>query len=105
MKEEDRQRIIRAKLARLDARPSSALTTGFAALDGALGGGFPRGAITELFGAAASGKTTLALQIAATVQSGGGAAAWIDAEHTFDPAYAERLGVAAERLPGAQPEG
>ena len=74
------------------------LPTGFAALDAALGiGGFPRGRMIELFGPSSSGKTTLALQCVAHVQKGALTAAWIDADHTFDPAYAAALGVAIER--------
>jgi len=105
MTEEDRQRAIRFKLARMDDRRSGVLSTGFAALDSALGmGGLRRGGIAELFGPSSSGKTTLALQIAAHVQSQGFTAAWIDAEHAFDPAYAAALGVTIERLPVAQPD-
>ena len=79
------------------AAPSSA--TGFAALDAALGiGGLPRGRIVELFGPPSSGKTTLALQIVAHCSKNGATAAWIDAEHVFDPAYAAALGVAVEAL-------
>jgi recombination protein RecA len=103
MKESDRQRAIRQKLARAGAAPPPALLTGFALLDRATGG-LPRGSIAELFGTPACGKTTLALQIAAHVQQAGGAAVWVDAEHSFDPAYALRLGVAVGRLPVAQPE-
>ncbi|HLH20593.1 MAG TPA: AAA family ATPase [Bryobacteraceae bacterium] len=102
MKEADRQRAIRQKLARADAGPRPALLTGFASLD-AVTGGLPRGGIVELFGTPGCGKTTLALQIAAHVQHAGGAAVWIDAEHAFDAALAMRLGVAVERMPVAQP--
>jgi len=106
MKEEDRRRAIRLKLARMESRPAgAAIATGFAALDSALGGGgLPRGRIVELFGPSSSGKTTLAVQIVARLQKNGSAAAWIDADHTFDPAYASALGVAIERLPVAQPD-
>ncbi len=79
------------------------LATGFDALDGALGGGFPRGRIVEFFGPSGSGKTTLALQATAHLQQAGGNAAFIDADQTFDAAYASGLGVAIERLPLAQP--
>jgi recombination protein RecA len=98
-----RQRVIREKLARSDARRPEALPTGFNSLDAATGG-MPRGGIVELFGDAGSGKTTLALQIAANVQAAGGSAVWVDAEHCFDAAYAMRLGVAMDRLPVAQPD-
>ncbi|MBZ5726358.1 MAG: DNA recombination/repair protein RecA [Acidobacteriia bacterium] len=106
MNEQDRQRAIHSRLARMEQRaPGVLIPTGFAALDRALGvGGLPRGAIVELFGPAGCGKTTLALQMAAHLQQEGGTAAWIDAEHAFDAAYAVQLGVAIERLPVAQPE-
>jgi recombination protein RecA len=102
--EQDRQRTIRLKLARQESRDFGVLPTGFASLDAALGaGGFPRTRLTELFGPAGCGKTTLALQAAAHAQQCGFTAAWIDAEHVFDAAYAARLGVSLERLPLAQP--
>jgi len=109
MKEQDRQRAIRLRLARMEAVPakpgSAAIPTGFAQLDQALGaGGLPRSRITELFGPASSGKTTLLLQAIAHLQSNGLAAAWIDADRSYDPAYAAQLGVVVERLPVAQPE-
>ena len=68
MKELDRQRTIRLKLARMETPAADALPTGFASLDSALGGGIPRGRIVEIFGPPDSGKTTLALQIAARAQ-------------------------------------
>jgi recombination protein RecA len=105
MKEEDRQRIIRSKLARMESRPAGpAIATGFGALDSALGGGLPRGRIVELFGPPSSGKTTLALQVVARLQNNGSTAGWIDAEHNFDPAYASTLGVIIEHLPVAEPD-
>jgi recombination protein RecA len=79
------------------------LSTGFDALDAALGGGLPRGLIVEFFGPAGSGKTTLALQCIAHLQRSGLTAAFIDADQTFDAAYAYSLGVEAERLPLVQP--
>ena len=112
MKEEDRQRAIRLKLSQMESAPvrrtgypaGPALPTGFAALDAALGtGGLPRGCLVELFGPSC-GKTTLALQVAAHLQKRGSTAAWIDADHAFDPLYAVRLGVALERLPVVEPE-
>jgi len=102
MKEQDRRRAIGLRLAAMTGPGAAILPTGFAALDRALGGGFPRGRIAELFGPT-SGKTTLALQIAAHVQSRG-AVAWIDADRTFDAAWAAKLGVALDRLPVVQPE-
>jgi recombination protein RecA len=81
-----------------------ALPTGFANLDGALGlGGFPRGRIVEIFGPAASGKTALALSCVAHLQRYGGAAAWIDAEHAFDPFFAQQFGIDLKTLPVAAP--
>lgn len=105
MSEEERQRTIRLKLARMHSRTPGALATGFPSLDQALGvGGLPRGSIVELFGPSAAGKTTLALQIVAHAQQAGSPATWIDADHTFDPAYAARLSVNIEALPLGQPE-
>jgi recombination protein RecA len=105
MTEQHRQRAIRLRLTRSDQhRPKGVLPTGFAALDSALGaGGLPRGAMVELFGASSSGKTTLALQVVAQAQRNGETAAWIDAEHAFDAAYASHLGVSVEHMPLAQP--
>lgn len=105
MKEEDRQRTIRLKLARQEIQHRATIPTGFPSLDAALGvGGLPRGRIVELFGPPSCGKTTLALQIAARLQRNGATAAWIDAEHVFDPAYGASLGVAIERLPVIEPD-
>jgi recombination protein RecA len=103
MAEEHRRRVIRQKVMRMEAAAPPSLATGFASLDAATGG-LPRGGIVELFGASGSGKTTLALYTIAYVQRGGGVAAWIDAEHTFDPGYAAQLGVDVERTPVAQPD-
>jgi recombination protein RecA len=103
--EADRQRAIRLRLARMESGSAIAvIPTGFATLDRALGGGFPRGRIVELFGPSSCGKTTLVLQIIARLQKNACSAAWIDAEHSFDPSYADLLGVAVERLPVAQPD-
>jgi recombination protein RecA len=106
--EDHRRRAIAAKLVRLDSTPERAvraIPTGFPALDQALGsGGFPRSAMSELFGPPSSGKTTLALQWVANLQASGLTAAWIDADHAFDPAYAAALGVALEGVPLARPE-
>lgn len=108
MTEQERQRIIRQKLVRLEKTPvpfgALHIPTGLAALDAALGGGFPRGHIVEIFGAESTGKTTLALQTAAHAIEAGAAAAWIDAEHVFDPTQAAGLGIALERLLLAQPD-
>jgi recombination protein RecA len=80
------------------------LSTGFPQLDSVLGGGWPRGRIVEMFGPSSSGKTTLALQTIAHLQEQQGSAAWIDADHTFDPTYAAGLGVSIENVPVAQPD-
>ena len=78
--------------------------TGCLELDLALGvGGIPRGRIVEVFGPESSGKTTVALHVVAEVQKKGGIAAFIDAEHALDPAYARRLGVNIDDLYVSQP--
>ncbi len=83
----------------------AAIPTGIISLDLALGiGGFPRGRIIEIYGPESSGKTTLALQVVAQAQKTGGTAAYIDAEHAMDPAYAKTLGVDIENLLIAQPD-
>lgn len=80
------------------------IKTGCLSLDMALGGnGVPRGRIIEVFGPESSGKTTLALHIAAEAQKEGGIAAIIDAEHAFDPTWAKKLGVELETLLVSQP--
>ncbi|MHB1826771.1 MAG: recombinase RecA [Steroidobacteraceae bacterium] len=82
-----------------------AVSTGSLGLDVALGvGGLPRGRIVEIFGPESSGKTTLTLQVIAEVQRAGGQAAFIDAEHALDPAYAARLGVNIDDLLVSQPD-
>lgn len=79
--------------------------TGSLTLDLALGiGGVPRGRIVEIFGPESSGKTTVALHIAAEVQKLGGEAAFIDAEHALDPVYAKALGVDIDKLLVSQPD-
>ncbi|MCL2497089.1 MAG: recombinase RecA [Symbiobacteriaceae bacterium] len=81
------------------------IPTGCLSLDVALGvGGVPRGRIIEIFGPESSGKTTVALHIIAEAQKGGGMAAFIDAEHALDPAYAAAIGVDTENLLIAQPD-
>lgn len=102
MKEDDRRRAIQSHLARLEIRQPAALSTGFESLDAALKGGIPRGMITEIFGGPGCGKTTCALRMVAALQARGLAAAWIDADRAFDPAYAADLGVSLERLPVVQ---
>jgi recombination protein RecA len=103
--EEERQRAIRTKLARMNDRPTGVLATGFATLDSALGvGGLLHGTLAEISGPSSSGKTTLALQIVAHAQRSGLTAAWLNADHTFDPTYAATLGVTIEGMPLAEPE-
>jgi len=81
------------------------IPTGTIALDLALGvGGIPRGRITEIYGPESSGKTTLAQHIIAEAQRLGGTAAYIDAEHAFDPIYAERCGIKLDELLISQPD-
>ena len=82
-----------------------AISTGSISLDFALGiGGVPRGRIVEIYGPESSGKTTLALHIIAEAQKAGGEAAFIDAEHALEPAYARALGVDIENLLISQPD-
>jgi recombination protein RecA len=83
--------------------PSS--STGSLGLDIALGiGGLPRGRIVEIYGPESSGKTTLTLHVVAEAQKAGGTAAFIDAEHALDPAYAKKIGVNIENLIISQPD-
>ncbi len=81
------------------------ISTGSISIDNALGiGGVPRGRVVEIFGPEASGKTTLALQVIAQAQQGGGTAAFVDAEHALDPTYASKLGVDLDNLLVSQPD-
>lgn len=80
------------------------LPSGSLSLDIALGGGYPRGRIIEIYGPESSGKTTLTLHAIAEMQRQGGTAAFIDAEHALDPAYAKRLGVDTDNLLVSQPD-
>jgi len=81
------------------------ISTGSISLDSAIGiGGVPRGKIIEVYGPESSGKTTLALHIIAQAQKNNGYAAFIDAEHALDPAYAEKLGVNIKNLLLSQPD-
>jgi recombination protein RecA len=83
----------------------ASISTGALALDLALGvGGVPKGRVIEIYGPESSGKTTLALHIIAEAQKAGGLAAFIDAEHALDPAYAEAIGVDLENLYFSQPD-
>lgn len=88
------------KVKKMDVIP-----TGAVSLDIALGvGGVPRGRIIEIYGPESSGKTTLALHVIAEAQKQGGVCALIDAEHAFDPGYAENLGISTENLLVSQPD-
>lgn len=81
------------------------ISSGSLALDAALGiGGYPRGRVIEIYGPESSGKTTLALHAVAEAQKAGGTAAFVDAEHALDPAYAEKLGVNLDDLLVSQPD-
>ena len=109
--ERERRRQIDLTLARMERRGSSnvfpvtVISSGSISIDSALGtGGFPRGRVIEVFGSESCGKTTIALHVIAEAQKTGGAAAFIDAEHALDPAYAGRLGVDVAKLLVAQPD-
>ena len=80
------------------------LPSGSLSLDLALGGGWPKGRIIEIYGPESSGKTTLALHAIAEIQKQGGQAAFIDAEHALDPAYAKKIGVDTANLLISQPD-
>jgi recombination protein RecA len=115
-----RQRAIDAALSQMDkqfgkgtvlrlgsrnALPVTVIPSGSISVDAALGvGGFPRGRVVEIFGPESSGKTTLALQVIAQAQKAGGTAAFIDAEHALDAAYARKLGVDVDNLIVSQPD-
>ncbi len=80
------------------------ISSGALSLDLALGGGYPKGRVIEIYGPESSGKTTLTLHAIAEMQKQGGTAAFVDAEHALDPAYARRLGVDTDNLLVAQPD-
>jgi len=116
----DREKAIDAALAQIERQfgkgslmrmgdqtraPIDVIPTGAIALDIALGvGGLPRGRVVEIFGPESSGKTTVALHAVANAQRAGGLAAFIDAEHALDPAYAKALGVDTDNLYISQPD-
>jgi recombination protein RecA len=116
----DRQKALDAALAQIDRAfgkgsamklgsrekmEIEAVSTGSLGLDIALGiGGLPRGRIVEIYGPESSGKTTLALHAIAEAQKIGGTAAFVDAEHALDPAYAKKLGVNIDELIVSQPD-
>src|ERR1044072_7084229 len=86
-------------------QPIDAISTGAISIDYALGvGGLPRGRVAGIFGPESSGKTTLALQVIAEAQKLGGMAAFVDAEHALDAAYAQKLGVDIDNLLVSQPD-
>jgi recombination protein RecA len=80
------------------------IPTGSISLDLALGGGIPKGRVIEIYGPESSGKTTVCLHAVAEVQRSGGTAAYVDAEHALDPAYAKRIGVDTDNLLLSQPD-
>jgi len=93
------------KLGQREALDIAAVPTGSLGLDIALGiGGLPQGRIIEIYGPESSGKTTLALHVAAESQKMGGICAFVDAEHALDPGYARKLGVDIEELLISQPD-
>jgi recombination protein RecA len=116
----DRQKALEAALAQIDRAfgkgsamklgsrekiEIDTISTGSLGLDIALGvGGLPRGRVVEIYGPESSGKTTLALHAIAEAQKGGGTAAFVDAEHALDPAYAKKLGVDIDELIVSQPD-
>ena len=116
----DRQKALEAALAQIDRAfgkgsamklgsrekiEIDTISTGSLGLDIALGvGGLPRGRVVEIYGPESSGKTTLALHAIAEAQKGGGTAAFVDAEHALDPAYAKKLGVDVDELIVSQPD-
>ncbi len=86
-------------------RDMESVSTGSIGLDVALGiGGLPKGRVVEIYGPESSGKTTLTLQVVAEAQKAGGTAAFVDAEHALDPAYAEKIGCNVDELLISQPD-
>lgn len=92
------------KLGEVHKADVAVIPSGSLSLDLALGGGYPKGRIIEVYGPESSGKTTLTLHAIAEVQKTGGTAAFIDAEHALDPAYAKKLGVDTDNLLVSQPD-
>jgi recombination protein RecA len=90
----------RGAIAPVDAIPTGAISIDYALVIG----GMPRGRVVEIYGPESSGKTTLALQVIAEAQKSGGMAAFVDAEHALDAAYAQKLGVDLENLLVSQPD-
>ncbi|HSB14061.1 MAG TPA: recombinase RecA [Bryobacteraceae bacterium] len=120
MDEKERRRVIDLALVQMEKQfgkgavlrlgsgnvvPVEVIPSGSISLDAALGvGGFPKGRVVEVFGPESSGKTTIALQVIAEAQKAGGTAAFIDAEHALDAAYARKLGVDVDNLLVSQPD-
>lgn len=92
------------KLGEADGMVVDRISSGSLTLDAALGGGYPKGRIVEIYGPESSGKTTLALHAIAESQAVGGTAAFVDAEHALDPAYAQGLGIDVDNLLVSQPD-
>lgn len=92
------------KLGEQDSFDIERVSSGSINLDDALGGGYPKGRIIEIYGPESSGKTTLALHCIAEVQKRGGIAGFIDAEHALDPVYAKNIGVNIDDLYISQPD-
>ncbi len=93
------------KLSDQKVQDVTTISTGSLGLDIALGvGGLPRGRVVEIYGPESSGKTTLTMHCIAEAQKAGGTAAFIDAEHAFDPAYAKKLGIDVDNLLISQPD-
>lgn len=92
------------KLGDADRMVVECIGSGSLTLDAALGGGYPKGRVVEIYGPESSGKTTLALHALAAAQQAGGVAAFVDAEHALDPAYAAALGVDVDALLVSQPD-
>src|ERR1700688_523407 len=93
------------KMGSTDRVRVESISTGAINLDAAIGvGGIPRGRVTEIYGPESSGKTTLCLHVVANAQRTGGYAAFVDAEHALDRAYAARLGVDTNNLLISQPD-
>jgi recombination protein RecA len=121
MTSEDRQKVLESAIAQIEKQygkgsimrlgnrdvlvPVSVISTGCLSIDAALGvGGVPRGRVIEIYGPESGGKTTMTLHIIAEAQKMGGQAAFIDAEHALDPAYARKLGVDVDNLLVSQPD-
>mmetsp|Transcript_25392 Transcript_25392/g.62494 ORF Transcript_25392/g.62494 Transcript_25392/m.62494 type:complete len:438 (+) Transcript_25392:89-1402(+) len=92
------------KLGSADHMTVDCISSGALTLDAALGGGFPKGRVVEIYGPESSGKTTLALHAIAESQKQGGIAAFVDAEHALDPQYADSLGIDIDGLLVSQPD-